>query len=67
MIEISLNGTARSVADGASIGELIEEFKLSPKAVIVELNGAVVKASDATAHKLAVGDRVELIQIVGGG
>ena len=67
MIEITLNGTARSVAEEASIGDLIAEYKLSPKAVIVELNGAVIKASDATAHKLAAGDRLELIQVVGGG
>ena len=67
MIDITLNGAPHSVADGASIGDLITEYRLSPKAVIVEHNGAVLKAADAAAQKLAAGDRVELIQIVGGG
>ena len=67
MTEITLNGAARSVTGKSSIGDLIMEYKLSPNAVIVELNGTVLKAADAAMHILAEGDRVELIQVVGGG
>lgn len=67
MIEIIVNGQPKSVAENLSTTGLIESLGLSPKAVIVEFNGAVIKASELSARQLSAGDRLELIQIVGGG
>ena len=67
MIDITVNGQTESVEEGTVVRDLIERFKLSPKAVIVECNGTVLKASEREHHPLSSGDRLELIQIVGGG
>ncbi len=67
MIDIVVNGEPRSVEETLSPVGLIESLGLSPKAVIVEYNGAVVKATDLSARRLSSGDHLELIQIVGGG
>ena len=67
MIDIIVNGEPRSVEETLSPISLIESLGLSPKAVIVEYNGAVVKAADLWERRLSTGDRLELIQIVGGG
>jgi sulfur carrier protein len=67
MIQILVNGTPKSIAENLSAEGLIESLGLSPKAVIVEYNGTVIKADEWAKRLLSEGDRLELIQIVGGG
>jgi len=67
MMEITVNGQVESIEDGVRIDELISRYNLSPKAVIVEYNGAVLTGAARGTQQLSQGDRVELIQIVGGG
>ncbi len=67
MIEINLNGQKRIVEEGTTVLELIEGLKLSPKAVIIEYNCKVIKTDEASHLSVADGDKLELIQIVGGG
>jgi sulfur carrier protein len=67
MMEIIVNGEARQVAEGTTLDALIASFSLSPKAVIVELSGAIVKREQYGVTMVGPGDKVELIQFVGGG
>ena len=66
-MDITINGKPRSVADGGTILELLQSLEVSPKAVIIEHNGHIIKGPDFADTRVAPGDRLELIQIVGGG
>jgi sulfur carrier protein len=66
-ITIELNGEPYSVEDGSRVAALLEELKLKPKRVAVEINQTVVPKADYDRVALNAGDRVEVINFVGGG
>ena len=66
-IEITVNGEARSVAPGTTVGGLLDELGMPRERVAVELNRRVVRKADWTAAELAAGDRIEIVHFVGGG
>ena len=66
-ITIELNGEPYSVEAGIKVAALLDELKLKPKRVAVEINQAVVPKADYSLVALNPGDRVEVINFVGGG
>ena len=66
MLRIHVNGEPREVA-AATILALVEELGLDVRKVAVERNLEIVPRSLHGATALAEGDRVELVQFVGGG
>ena len=66
-VEISVNGSPRSVAPGTTIAGLIAELGLAGKPVAVEKNREIVPKADHATTTLAAGDRLELVTFVGGG
>ena len=66
-ITIELNGEPYSVEAGTRVTALLEELKLKPKRVAVEVNQTVVPKADYDRIALNPGDRVEVINFVGGG
>jgi len=64
---IVVNGDERPLERGATIGSLLEEFGLDPRAVAVELNGSVLRRDRLAATELADGDRLEIVRFVQGG
>ena len=67
MIEILVNGEARTVSSGQTILGLLRELKLEPARVAVELDRRIVKQPHWRGTVLAPGARVEIVQFVGGG
>lgn len=66
-MQVTANGDAVELEDGATIGDLLSTLGLGPRNVIVERNGEpVVRAAIATTA-LADGDRLELVRAVAGG
>lgn len=65
-MRIQVNGEHREVA-AATILALVEELGLDVRKVAVERNLEIVPRSLHAATALAEGDRVELVQFVGGG
>ena len=65
-MQIKVNGVDRHVADGATIMTLLEESKLKPTSVAVELNRRLLRA-ERYAETLKEGDEVEIVTFVGGG
>jgi sulfur carrier protein len=63
---IQVNGETREVS-AATILALVEELGLDPRKVAVERNLAIVPRSLHGETALAEGDRIELVQFVGGG
>lgn len=66
-IRIELNGAARDVRAGATVGDLLADLGLRPEVVAIEVNRALVPRADRTTRALADGDRVEVVTLVGGG
>lgn len=65
-MRIEVNGEAHDVA-ATTILELVEELGLDPLKVAVERNLEIVPRSLHGATALANGDKIELVQFVGGG
>jgi len=65
-MRIEVNGEVREVA-AATILALVEELGLDVRKVAVERNLEIVPRSLHATTVLADGDRVELVQFVGGG
>ena len=67
MLEIVVNGEARSVPDGTSIEELLGQLGIPADRVAVELNRAIIKAPLWKGTLLEAGAKVEIVHFVGGG
>lgn len=65
-MRIQVNGEHREV-EAATILALVEELGLDVRKVAVERNLEIVPRSLHAATALADGDRIELVQFVGGG
>ena len=66
MPQIQLNGEPRQV-QAQTILAFVEEVSLDPRKVAVERNLEIVPKSLHGATPVAEGDRIELVQFVGGG
>lgn len=65
-MQIEVNGEPRDTS-AATISELIAELALDARKVAVERNLEIVPHSLHAQTQLAEGDRIELVQFVGGG
>jgi len=66
-MKVLLNGLNRDLHDGQTLRELLESLGLSPERVAVERNGEIVPRDRYADSVLAEGDRLEVVQFVGGG
>ena len=66
-MEILLNGERREVREGTSVGELLGELRLASEQVAVELNKRLVRRAQHQETRLAPGDELEVVTLVGGG
>lgn len=67
MIEIQVNGTMREVEGGASVADLLRSLGLDGRTVVVERNRQILRRSEIGDVTLEAGDRLEVVQFVGGG
>lgn len=70
-MQITLNGEALEIAPGMTIAQLVhrisDETGRDPRGVAVERNLEIVPKSEHAMTVLAEGDRLEIVQFVGGG
>jgi len=66
-MHIQLNGQAHQLDDGATLAQLVEQLELSGKRIAIEVNDELVPRSEHAQQRLAEGDRVEIVQAIGGG
>lgn len=67
IMQLIVNGAAEELADHASIADLLVARGHDAKAVVVERNGTIVPRDAFATTRLASGDRLEIVQFVGGG
>ena len=67
MIQVLVNGAARSFERPLPVAELISALALSGRKISVERNGEIVPKSAHGSTVVADGDRLEIVVAVGGG
>jgi sulfur carrier protein len=65
-MNVTVNGEPRDLPDGTTLRALVEQFKLQPEKVAIELNRRLAR-SDKYDLPLKNGDQVEIVTFVGGG
>lgn len=66
-MKLIVNGQEHAAAEGMTVAALLVELGLSGKPVAVEVNLELVPAARHAEHRLADGDRLEIVTLVGGG
>jgi sulfur carrier protein len=66
-MRVEINGEPREVEPGSTVSTLLSSLGLAGRPVAVERNRAIVPRAQHAATQLADGDRLELVQFVGGG
>jgi sulfur carrier protein len=66
-VQVNVNGQAREVGEGTTIAELLDQLALKAKYVAVEVNLELVPRNRHAEYRLAPGDRLEVVTLVGGG
>jgi sulfur carrier protein len=68
MIEVEINGQKRSIAEVSTVRSLLEELGIADReGTAVAVNMEVVPRRTHAATALRAGDRIEIVQAVGGG
>jgi sulfur carrier protein len=65
-MKLKVNGDDRELTDGITVRELVQQFKLVPEKVAIELNRRLIRAEKYD-QPLEEGDEVEIVTFVGGG
>jgi sulfur carrier protein len=66
-MQVTVNGAACEVPEGASVRGLLEHLALATGPVAVEINRAIVPRAKHETHQVKAGDTIEIVQFVGGG
>lgn len=66
-MKLTINGETQDFHEGLTISGLVEALGLNPLKVAIERNLEVVPKSLHAETRLSEGDRIEIVQFVGGG
>lgn len=66
-LSLTVNGETRAMPVGSTLADLIELMALAGKRFAVEVNGEIVPKGRHGEQVLQAGDRVEIVQAIGGG
>ncbi len=66
-MEITVNGAQKDVADGMTVGALVDSLDLAAETVVVQRNDNIVARQHFGSTTLAPGDVLEIVRLVGGG
>lgn len=66
-MRIILNGKETQIDDHSTLHELLEKMKIKPQIVASELNSKIVRRSEYSTTQICEGDRLEILQMIGGG
>ncbi|MGD9648600.1 MAG: sulfur carrier protein ThiS [Pirellulales bacterium] len=66
-VEVTVNGQPREVSAETTVAALLDDLGLDPRHCAVEINLQLVPRGQHAATRLATGDRLEIVTLVGGG
>ena len=64
---VTVNGKKNELSEGTSIVMLLNQYNIGNPMTIVEINGCVVQKSNWESHIIHADDKIEIIQLMGGG
>ena len=64
---ILLNGETKTIVENVTVLTILEDHKLDPQRVVVEMNEKILDKKDFATIILSEGDSLEVIQFVPGG
>jgi len=66
-IHVQVNGEAKQLPPGTSVRALLDHLGLNPGRVAIEYNLEILPKPKWDSTQVAPGDRLEIVQFVGGG
>lgn len=66
-MKLIINGEKKEFNDNLPLETVLEELGLTGKVMAAAVNMQIVKQDDWKSHKLSDGDKLELLDFVGGG
>jgi len=66
-VKLKVNGQEAEIPEGASLADYLSGQGFNLEAVVVELNGGILKKDDWPRVRLQSRDRLEVVSFVGGG
>ncbi|WP_438448474.1 sulfur carrier protein ThiS [Gorillibacterium sp. sgz5001074] len=66
-MKVVINGEARELPDHATVKDMMLQFKLENKILVVERNRTIVDRNAYGTTVLQDGDQIEIVHFVGGG
>jgi sulfur carrier protein len=66
-MRLIVNGEIFKTSNAGTIMELLNELRIEPGQVAVEVNLSIIKKADYSTFRLNDGDKVEIVNFVGGG
>jgi thiamine biosynthesis protein ThiS len=66
-MNVMVNGDPMDLPSGFTVGQLLEQLKLKPELVVVDLNLEILPRAQVAQTVLKEGDKIEIVHFVGGG
>ena len=66
-IQIYINGKKKNINSNYNLINIIEEYSLKNKLVAVEINQEVIPKSNYKTKRINKNDRIEILELIGGG
>jgi sulfur carrier protein len=66
-IQVRVNGETKQLPTGTSVRALLDQLGLNPGRVAIEYNLEILPKTRWEETRVAAGDRLEIVQFVGGG
>ncbi len=66
-MELIVNGETRHLPEPYSVAQLVSELGFAGRRIALELNGEIVPRGEFAKTSLAPGDKLEIVQAIGGG
>lgn len=66
-MDILLNGQPRQIAEASTLLDLLSAEGLQQRRLAIEVNLQIIPRYQHAEHRLKPGDRVEIVQAMGGG
>ena len=66
-MKITINGESKEFASNITLEEVLKELSLEGKVMAAAVNMTIVKQNDWNSYVLNDGDKLELLDFVGGG
>ena len=66
-MRLKINGEDRDITSAKTVQELLDDLKITVGRVAVEVNMVIVRRTEYEQFRLNDGDKVEIVNFVGGG